>query len=930
MYAQLYNIAVRVMELVLRMGDGVGWSRTMESARRSYLYGKEKVEQLVSYLSASPPNSRPDAPPQSILNPAPQDHSSPDGTSPPNSRPTTPPSGRPNPHGSEGSLPNSRPNTPPPSVHHRPPQQDDSDSSEGSSDDDRLDGFDLDATSANPADQESGYLNPNGDRRPNPPQQDDSDSGEGSSDDDRLDGFDLDGTSANPADQESGYLNPNGDRPGGGNNEGGGEGGDGGGSGGEEGGSGKAPVLLDLDGDGVELVALEDSNAAYDIRGDGFRYNLSWVGPDDGILAYDRDGDGRISQRDEIVFTDYVEDARTDLEGLRHFDTNGDNRLTSADAEWSKFRVWQDRDGDGVSDPGELRTLDEAQIRSISLASTGDTETRADGTRVFGRGTYTTGSESAPVTRELLDVSLSAAPWGFRETEGGVELRWTEGEESFDAFVATSDAPVTLDLADSGHNMAIGGAGGDRFSNSGRRSVLLLGQAGADVLRGGTGIDLIFGGTGDDELHGGGGSDVLSGEAGADRVDGGGGDDAVQGGAGADTLDGGAGIDTVSYAMSNAGVTVDLRDADGDGYHDTASGGHAAGDRIRNFENIVGSRHADRLTGDGGANWLLGGAGRDALYGGAGDDVLAAGSNATGGWQALSGESGSDTYRIGSTDGQVRIDSAAEGARTGGADRVVFTDLSLSEVEFAHHGSPPAGAADSVEGVSLVVRWTKAGESGEVHIAEMGRHIERFEFADGSVLGGVEADWRARYDPTMYPGDVQDRLVGTAHDDTIVSGASADRLDGGAGNDHLDGGSSRDELYGEAGDDTLMGGEGDDALTGGDGADELYGGAGDDELRGGAGDDVLIGGAGVDQWLRGEDGDDTLDAGASDGSGRQRLDGGAGNDTYRVDKGDGLVVLVSWAEGADTGTADRVVFTDLVQRAQMAAPLAAWQELTGS
>ena len=93
----------------------------------------------------------------------------------------------------------------------------------------------------------------------------------------------------------------------------------------------------------------------------------------------------------------------------------------------------------------------------------------------------------------------------------------------------------------------------------------------------------------------------------------------------------------------------------------------------------------------------------------------------------------------------MRIDSAAEGASTGGADRVVFTDLALSEVEFTHHGSPPAGAANPVEGVSLVVRWTKDGVSGEVHIAEMGRHIERYEFADGSVLVGVEADWRARY-----------------------------------------------------------------------------------------------------------------------------------------------------------------------------------------
>ena len=758
----VYMALVRLAELGRRIGDGVGWSRFVESIRRGY----EKVRDIVEG------NTRDSDGDEGAFGGA--DPSAGGAQDSPNPADQTQGHGHVGPPVGSGSYHYDDVPVLPESPSPNPPPQDESDSSQ------------TPPSNGWPNTPPPSVLNP-------PPSQDDSDSGDDAPDDNRLDGFDLDATSANPADQESGYLSPMGDRRPSGNDGGTGEGGDGG-----DGGGGGKPVFLDLDGDGVELVSLEDSTAFYDIHGDGFRYNLSWVAPDDGILAYDRDGDGQISDREEIAFVDYVEGARTDLEGLRHFDTNGDDQLTAADGEWSKFRVWQDLDGDGVSDPGELRTLDAAGVRSISLQSTGGVETHADGTRVLGRGTYTTGSVGSPVTRELLDVSLAVAPWGVRGTADGVEIRWTEDDVTTDAFIAGSNAAVTLDVASTGHRMAVGGAGADRFSNTGAHDVLLAGGGGDDVLRGGTGDD-----------------------------------------------------------------------------------------------------------------WLLGGAGRDELHGGAGDDVLAAGSNATGGWQVLSGESGSDTYRIGSTDGQVRIDSAAEGARTGGADRVVFTDLALSEVEFTHHGSPAAGAATPVEGVALVVRWTKDAVSGEVHIAEMGRHIERYEFADGSVLGGVEADWLARYDPTNYPGDTQDRLVGTAHDDTIVSGSFADRLDGMDGNDHLDGGAGRDALYGGWGDDTLTGGEGNDALTGGAGDDELYGGAGDDELRGGAGDDVLVGGAGVDPLLQGDEGDDTLDAGASDGSGRQRLDGGAGNDTYRVGKGDGVVVVVSWAEGADTGTADRVVFTDL-------------------
>ena len=478
---------------------------------------------------------------------------------------------------------------------------------------DTAQGPNLDGTHPNPADQAFGYNYHNAPSAGRPG------SGDGDDEPDTAQGPNLDGTHPNPADQAFGYNShnaPSAGRPGSSNSGTQGEGGESGEGGGGDGGG--KPVVLDLDGDGVELVALEDSSAFYDIRGDGFRYHLSWVAPDDGLLAYDRDGDGRISERGEISFVDYVEGARTDLEGLRHFDTNGDNVLDSADREWRKFRVWRDLDQDGESDRGELRSLDDAGIRSISLVSSGGVEALADGTRVLGRGTYEGTVGGAAVTRELQDVAFAVAPWGFRTTEAGVEVRWGQGEEAVDGFIATSDAPVTLDVAASGYSSAMGGAGDDRLSNTGARTSMLAGLGGDDELRGGTAGDLLLGGDGADALYGGAGTDILDGGAGADRVEGGTGDDIVHGGAGADTLDGGDGRDTLSYETSEAGVTVDLRDGNADGFHDAAGGGHAGGDSIRNFEDVVGSAHADVLTGDAGDNRLLGGAGRDELYGGSG------------------------------------------------------------------------------------------------------------------------------------------------------------------------------------------------------------------------------------------------------------------------------------------------------------------------
>jgi len=50
------------------------------------------------------------------------------------------------------------------------------------------------------------------------------------------------------------------------------------------------PLVIDLDGDGIELKSLQDSNVRFDLDGDGFAERTGWVGPDDGLLAVDSNG----------------------------------------------------------------------------------------------------------------------------------------------------------------------------------------------------------------------------------------------------------------------------------------------------------------------------------------------------------------------------------------------------------------------------------------------------------------------------------------------------------------------------------------------------------------------------------------------------------------------------------------------------------------
>lgn len=132
------------------------------------------------------------------------------------------------------------------------------------------------------------------------------------------------------------------------------------------------PIAIDLDGDGIELRSVVESQIHFR-SADGKVERVGWVGSDDGILALDRNGNGEIEGLSEISFIDDMPGAVTDLEGLAAFDTNGDRVFDAADARWSEFRIWQDRNQDGVSSANELSGLREVGIVGIELdgAATG-------------------------------------------------------------------------------------------------------------------------------------------------------------------------------------------------------------------------------------------------------------------------------------------------------------------------------------------------------------------------------------------------------------------------------------------------------------------------------------------------------------------------------------------------------------------------------
>jgi len=60
-----------------------------------------------------------------------------------------------------------------------------------------------------------------------------------------------------------------------------------------------SPIILDLDGDGIETIGYKEG-AYFDHDGNGFAEETGWASSDDGILALDRNGDGLINNGKEL------------------------------------------------------------------------------------------------------------------------------------------------------------------------------------------------------------------------------------------------------------------------------------------------------------------------------------------------------------------------------------------------------------------------------------------------------------------------------------------------------------------------------------------------------------------------------------------------------------------------------------------------------
>ncbi|WP_231736733.1 Calx-beta domain-containing protein [Sphingobium sp. CCH11-B1] len=208
------------------------------------------------------------------------------------------------------------------------------------------------------------------------------------------------------------------------------------------------PIVLDLDGDGIELVDYATSSISFDMDSDGAADRTGWVAADDGFLALDRNANGAIDDISEISFINDAANALTDLEGLRAFDSNENGLLDAGDARFGEFLVWQDANQNGVSDTGELKSLTEAGIVQINLTmhETGN-DLGQTGNIVTATSDYLLADGTS---RDLADVILSFDPVADSEDPDAPP------EASPPAQTETATSPPADDGLESGQTAASG------------------------------------------------------------------------------------------------------------------------------------------------------------------------------------------------------------------------------------------------------------------------------------------------------------------------------------------------------------------------------------------------------------------------------------------------------------------------------------------
>ena len=170
------------------------------------------------------------------------------------------------------------------------------------------------------------------------------------------------------------------------------------------------PLALDLNGNGIEPLAADGhAGAMFDHERNGIRTATGWVHSNDGILVYDRNGDGKINNGGELFGDNtLLKDGSTAAHGfaaLAELDENSDGKVDAADSAFKKLGVWRDLNHNGISEEGEISSLEDVRVQSLNLAYKNADQNLGNGNTLAEVGSYTDADGNEHI---MGDLQLSA------------------------------------------------------------------------------------------------------------------------------------------------------------------------------------------------------------------------------------------------------------------------------------------------------------------------------------------------------------------------------------------------------------------------------------------------------------------------------------------------------------------------------------------
>jgi VCBS repeat-containing protein len=222
-----------------------------------------------------------------------------------------------------------------------------------------------------------------------------------------------------------------------------------------------SPITLDLTGDGEIGVTGETSSVdkdidatigatvQFDIDADGTLDTIEWIdGKGDGLLVDNRDGNAANDMDGSRLFGDEDGQYENGYEKLAQLDTNNDGQISGD--ELNGLSVWVD-DGDAKVEDGEMKTLAELEITSISTEMN---EVTGNDGKMHMESTATKADGSTIMTEDVWfgtsDIDLSSA---LKSVDGANIIDLEDGKAN-DIRIEMDDI---LDLTDDSNELVIKG-----------------------------------------------------------------------------------------------------------------------------------------------------------------------------------------------------------------------------------------------------------------------------------------------------------------------------------------------------------------------------------------------------------------------------------------------------------------------------------------